>query len=64
MVLAVGKTQASVVAIAGGLLAMVALGAYGEAGPRQAVAVLIGGLAGLSLYHASFGFGRMATDRD
>jgi uncharacterized membrane protein YedE/YeeE len=56
MALAVGKTQAAVVAIAGGLLAMVALGAYGEAGPRQAVAVLIGGLAGLSLYHASFGF--------
>ena len=35
MALAVGKTQAAVVAIAGGLLAMVALGAYGEAGPRQ-----------------------------
>lgn len=67
MALAVGKSQAAVVAIAAGLLAMVALGAYGEAGPRQAVAALIGGLAGLSLYHASFGFTaawrRIVTER-
>lgn len=49
-------SQVAAAASAGALLALVALGAYGEAGPRQAVAALIGGVAGLALYHASFGF--------
>jgi len=52
----VQKTQVLVAGIAACLLGLVAVGAYGEAGMRQAVAVLIGGVAGLSLYHASFGF--------
>lgn len=50
------KSQLMVTGIALALLALVAIGAYGEAGSRQAIATLIGGLAGLSLYHASFGF--------
>jgi len=37
-------------------LALIAAGAYSVSGTRQALAVLIGGLAGLALYHASFGF--------
>jgi len=67
MALTVRRSQAAVAGVAAGLLALLALGAYGEAGPRQAVAVLIGGLAGLSLYHASFGFTsawrRIVTER-
>lgn len=67
MTLAVRKSQAGIAGLAVVLLALVALGAYGEAGPRQAAATLIGGLAGLSLYHASFGFTaawrRIVTER-
>ena len=37
-------------------LALIAAGAYQVGGLRQVGMVLIGGLAGLSLYHASFGF--------
>ncbi|ADZ72587.1 YeeE/YedE family protein [Polymorphum gilvum] len=37
-------------------LALVTYGAWAVAGPKMAGAALIGGLAGLSLYHASFGF--------
>ncbi len=37
-------------------LVLVAFGAYSLGGARNAGAVLIGGLAGLALYHASFGF--------
>lgn len=61
------RSQVIVAGTAALLLAFVALGAYGEAGGRQALAVLIGGLAGLSLYHASFGFTaawrRIVTER-
>ncbi|WP_428688426.1 YeeE/YedE family protein [Roseibium sp.] len=61
------KSQVPLAAIATGLLALVALGAYSEAGPRQAAATLIGAVAGLSLYHASFGFTaawrRIVTER-
>ncbi len=61
------SSQLPVLVIAAGLLVLVALGAYAEAGPRQAVAALIGGVAGLSLYHASFGFTaawrRIVTER-
>jgi hypothetical protein len=56
MTMTIQKSQLVVAAIACSLLGLVALGAYGEAGARQAAATLIGGLAGLSLYHASFGF--------
>ncbi|TYC49373.1 YeeE/YedE family protein [Rhodobacterales bacterium] len=56
MALTQQRTQPTVAVVALGLIALVALGAYFEAGPRQAVAVLIGGFAGLALYHASFGF--------
>lgn len=67
MALTVQRSQVAVAGVAAGLLALLALGAYGEAGARQAVAVLIGGLAGLSLYHASFGFTaawrRIVTER-
>ncbi|MBO6756567.1 MAG: YeeE/YedE family protein [Roseibium sp.] len=49
-------SQKAVLATALSGLALVALAAYGEAGTRQGLAVLIGGLAGLALYHASFGF--------
>lgn len=52
----VQKSQIVVAGLALCLLVLIAVGAYGEAGTRQAVAVLIGGVAGLSLYHASFGF--------
>ncbi|MBN9672940.1 YeeE/YedE family protein [Roseibium aggregatum] len=50
------RPQVGVAVIAAAVLAVVAFGAYGAAGPRQAVAVLIGGFAGVSLYNASFGF--------
>ncbi|MHA7774969.1 YeeE/YedE family protein [Roseibium sp. M-1] len=67
MTIAVRKSQAGIAGVAAVLLALVALGAYGEAGPRQALATLIGGLAGLALYHASFGFTaawrRIVTER-
>ncbi|WP_281928321.1 YeeE/YedE family protein [Roseibium album] len=56
MAVTIAKSQGTVIAVATGLLAVIAIGAYNEAGMRQAVAVLIGGVAGLSLYHASFGF--------
>lgn len=52
----VQRSQILIAAIAVGILALTALGAFAAAGPRQAVATLIGGLAGLALYHASFGF--------
>ncbi|WP_417688337.1 YeeE/YedE family protein [Roseibium sp.] len=48
--------QKAVVLLALAGLALVAFGAYQLGGARQAGAALIGGLAGLSLYHASFGF--------
>lgn len=61
------RSKSTVAGVAVVLLALVAFGAYGEAGPRQAAAVLIGGVAGLSLYHASFGFTaawrRIVTDK-
>ncbi|POF34199.1 YeeE/YedE family protein [Roseibium marinum] len=67
MAISVRRSQGAVIGIAATLMALLALGAYGEAGPRQAAAVLIGGLAGLSLYHASFGFTsawrRIVTER-
>jgi uncharacterized protein len=56
MTTTVERSKGAVASVAAGLLVLLAMGAYGEAGPRQAVAVLIGGVAGLSLYHASFGF--------
>lgn len=60
-------TQKIVLTAAGGLLLAVAVAAYAVAGPRQAGAALIGGLAGLALYHASFGFTaawrRIVTER-
>ncbi len=56
MAATIAKSQGTVIAVAAGLLALIAVGAYSEGGMRQAVAVLIGGVAGLSLYHASFGF--------
>ncbi|MCX2724310.1 YeeE/YedE family protein [Roseibium salinum] len=56
MALTVPRSQGGIAALAGSALVLVALAAYGAAGPRQAAAVLIGGLAGLSLYHAAFGF--------
>ena len=37
-------------------LAAVAALAYGQGGSRLALAALIGGGAGIGLYHASFGF--------
>lgn len=67
MAATMAKSQGSVIAVATGLLVLIAVGAYGESGMRQAVAVLIGGVAGLSLYHASFGFTsawrRIVTER-
>ncbi|PVB60505.1 YeeE/YedE family protein [Labrenzia sp. 011] len=67
MTLSVRTPQGAVVGVAATFLALLALGAYGEVGLRQAAAVLIGGLAGLSLYHASFGFTsawrRIVTER-
>lgn len=49
-------SQKPILAFAVAALVIVALGAYSLGGARQAGAALIGGLAGLSLYHASFGF--------
>ncbi len=49
-------SQKPILAFAVAALVVVALGAYSLGGARQAGAALIGGLAGLSLYHASFGF--------
>ncbi|MET1413370.1 YeeE/YedE family protein [Roseibium sp. HPY-6] len=67
MAATIPKSQSTVVAVAAGLLVLIAIGSYAEAGLRQAVAVLIGGVAGLSLYHASFGFTaawrRIVTER-
>ncbi|GAA0780625.1 YeeE/YedE family protein [Roseibium denhamense] len=48
--------QRSIAFCAGLLIVLVMLLAYGEAGARQAMAVLIGSVAGIALYHASFGF--------
>ena len=67
MTQAVQRSQAVTTGIGGVLLALVAFAALHEAGAKQAAAVLIGGLAGLSLYHASFGFTaawrRIVTER-
>lgn len=54
--LSVSISQRSVLLIALSGLVLVTYGAFVAAGPRQAGATLIGGLAGLALYHASFGF--------
>ncbi|MBO9420295.1 YeeE/YedE family protein [Labrenzia sp. R4_2] len=48
--------QTAIAVIAFGIIGLISIGAYAAAGPRQGMAVLIGGLAGISLYHASFGF--------
>jgi uncharacterized membrane protein YedE/YeeE len=48
--------QSAVVWVAGLILAGLFFAAFSVAGQKQALAVLIGGLAGFSLYHASFGF--------
>lgn len=50
------RSQVVMAAIAGAILCLTAIAAHAAAGPRQAAAVLIGALAGLALYHASFGF--------
>lgn len=50
------STQKRAVAGAAAALGLVLFWSYQTAGPKQAAAVLIGALAGLSLYHASFGF--------
>jgi len=59
--------QTAIAAIAFGIIALIAVGAYASAGLRQGMAVLIGGLAGIALYHASFGFTaawrRIVTER-
>lgn len=52
----VKRPQITIAAIAIGILMLIALGAYAAVGPRQGMAVLIGGMAGIALYHASFGF--------
>lgn len=52
----VQRSQIWIAGIAFGLLGLISAGAYAAAGPRQAVATVIGGLAGIALYHASFGF--------
>ncbi|MEP3046845.1 MAG: YeeE/YedE family protein [Roseibium sp.] len=52
----VQRSQIWIAGIAFGLLGLISAGAYAAAGPRQAVATVIGGLAGVALYHASFGF--------
>ncbi len=49
-------SQRAIVAVALVALAAITYGAYLVGGERQAGAALIGGLAGISLYHASFGF--------
>ena len=49
-------TQFWIAGIAFGLIALISAGAYATAGPRLGAATLIGGLAGIALYHASFGF--------
>lgn len=54
--LSIPSSQRTILAAAVGVLVLVTYGAYVAAGPRQAGAALIGGLAGLALYHASFGF--------
>ncbi len=50
------SSQKSVSALAATALVLVAAGAWNAAGPHLAAATLVGGLAGLALYHASFGF--------
>lgn len=54
--LSVSTSQRTVLFVALSALALVSYGAFLAAGPRHALATLIGGLAGLALYHASFGF--------
>ncbi|MEJ8475231.1 YeeE/YedE family protein [Roseibium algae] len=49
-------SQKAIVVFALAGLALICFGAYSYGGERQSGAVLIGGLAGLALYHASFGF--------
>lgn len=48
--------QRSVVAVALALLVLVAFAAQAQAGGTQFVLVLVGAIAGVALYHASFGF--------
>lgn len=48
--------QTGVALLAAGALLLLTFAAYGQVSPRHAAAALIGGLAGLGLYHASFGF--------
>ena len=54
--LSVSTSQRTVLFVALSALALVSYGAFLAAGPKHALATLIGGLAGLALYHASFGF--------
>ena len=54
--LSVSTSQRTVLFVALSALALVSYGAFLAAGPKHAMATLIGGLAGLALYHASFGF--------
>ncbi len=54
--LTLSTPQKTVLVSALGILVLITYGAYAAVGPAQAGAALIGGLAGLSLYHASFGF--------
>ncbi|MFO7855733.1 MAG: YeeE/YedE family protein [Paracoccaceae bacterium] len=50
------RMQPAVLAVAAALIAALALRAGAEGGARLSLAVLIGAVAGLALYHASFGF--------
>ena len=56
MAVSLKSPQTAIAVIAFGIIGLISVGAYAAAGPRQGMAVLIGGLAGISLYHASFGF--------
>lgn len=56
MAVSLKSPQTAIAVIAFGIIGLISIGAYAAAGPRQGMAVLIGGLAGISLYHASFGF--------
>ncbi|MFN3129647.1 YeeE/YedE family protein [Roseibium sp.] len=56
MAVSLKSPQTAIAVIAFGIIGLISIGAHAAAGPRQGIAVLIGGLAGISLYHASFGF--------
>ncbi|OJJ12796.1 hypothetical protein BKI51_01525 [Alphaproteobacteria bacterium AO1-B] len=56
MAVSLKSPQIAIAVIAFGIIGLISIGAHAAAGPRQGMAVLIGGLAGISLYHASFGF--------